>query len=54
VNAIEVYCDPVGVMDQAGQVAGAVPPPGPQRLFQRVQDQGGHHRPGGAPAQDPP
>ena len=53
-NVIEVYwAAGVGVMDQPGQVRGAVAAAGPQGLLQGVEDQGGLHRGGGAPAQDP-
>ena len=41
-------------MDQPGQVPVAAAPPGPQGLLQCIEDQGGLHRGGGAPAQDPP
>jgi hypothetical protein len=55
VNAIEMYCDPTwSVVDQPGRADAALAAPRPRSLIQRLKDQGGAHRRGGLPAQDPP
>ena len=54
-NAIEVYCDPASVWwTSPARSPAPSAAPGPHGLLERVQDQRGPHRPGGAPAQDPP
>ncbi len=41
----------VVMVDQSGQVGGAVPAAGPDRHLEGVEDQGGLHAGGGAPAE---
>jgi hypothetical protein len=53
VNAIEVYCADVSVVDQPGQARAAFALAGPRGLLEGVEDQRGAHRRGGPPAQDP-